>query len=107
MPVEPYVLESVEDPADIMTIRKAVADRLSEVFATYMGTGTANLPNAQEYVDIPVRKCIGARIDLYVTGLTSAALEAVDYGHKNGIPVSVWHYNMATGEYTEQPLSLY
>jgi hypothetical protein len=32
MPVEQYVLESVEDPADIMTIRKAVADRLSEVF---------------------------------------------------------------------------
>lgn len=32
MPVEQYILESVEDPADIMTIRKAVADRLSEVF---------------------------------------------------------------------------
>lgn len=32
MPVEQCILESVEDPADIMAIRKAVADRLSEVF---------------------------------------------------------------------------
>lgn len=32
MPVEQYILESVGDPADIMSIRKAVADRLSEVF---------------------------------------------------------------------------
>lgn len=32
MPVEQYILESVGDPADIMAKRKAVADRLSEIF---------------------------------------------------------------------------
>lgn len=106
MPVEEYVLDRVDDPADIPAIRQAVADRLTAVFEPYMGIGTANMPNALEYVDVPVRKCVGARLDLYVTGLTSAALETVSYCHRNGIEVSAWHYNMLTGEYVEHPLTI-
>lgn len=78
-------------------IREAVASRLTEVFGPYMGQGTSCLPNALEYVDAPVRKCVGSHLDLYVTGLTSVAIEAVNFCHQNGIAVSTWHYDDATG----------
>lgn len=106
MPVDLYILEKdVADPTDIMAIEQAVAERLGEVFEPYMGFGTVNVPSAIEYVDVPVRKCVGARLDLYVTGLTAVTLAAVNYCHIHQIPVTAWHYNRATGEYVKQKIS--
>ena len=103
MPVDMYLIDGeVADPSDIKALEESVAERLQDVFGPYMGVGTVNVPNALEYVDIPVTKCIGAKLDLYVTGLTSVALEAVKFCFNNSIPVSAWHYDRETGKYVEQ-----
>ena len=39
------------------------------------------------------------RINLYVTGLSTALLTVVNYCHENRINLITWHYNRNTGEY--------
>lgn len=43
-------------------------------------------------------------LNLYVTGLTPALLETVNWCHDNNIKCVTWHFNRATGEYKELPM---
>jgi hypothetical protein len=44
-------------------------------------------------------------LDLYVTGLSVALVAVVDYCVSNGVGLTLWHYNVATGDYYPQPVA--
>lgn len=101
MPVDGYILESVEDPGDIEGINRDVFKKLAEIFAPHMKEGTVNIPNALEYVDVPAYVS-GEELDLYITGLTSVAIAAMQFCHQNGITVHPYHYDRDTGSFRRQ-----
>ena len=43
-------------------------------------------------------------LDLYVTGLTVALIEVINYCHANGVNLTLWHFNRDTGNYYPQPV---
>lgn len=43
-----------------------------------------------------------SRLDLYVTGLTVALVEVINYCCFNLIPLTLWHYDRDTGNYYPQ-----
>jgi hypothetical protein len=45
------------------------------------------------------------RLDLYVTGLTVALVEVINYCCYNYIPLTLWHYNRDSGEYYPQTVA--
>ena len=45
------------------------------------------------------------KLDLYVTGLTVALVEVINYATKNNVPLTLWHYNRDTGEYYSQSVA--
>ena len=45
------------------------------------------------------------KLDLYVTGLTVALVEVINYATKNNIALTLWHYNRDTGEYYSQSVA--
>lgn len=101
MPVDGYILESVEDPGDLEGINKAVFKRMAEIFSPHMKEGTVCLPNALEYVDVPAYVS-GEELDLYITGLTSVAIAAMQFCYQNGITVHPYHYDRETGLFKRQ-----
>lgn len=47
-------------------------------------------------------KLVGKYLVTYVTGLTKALVEVINYCHKNKINLVLMHYNPVTGEYEPQ-----
>ena len=45
------------------------------------------------------------KLDLYVTGLTVALVEVINYATKNNIALTLWHYNRDTGNYYSQSVA--
>lgn len=45
------------------------------------------------------------KLDLYVTGLTVALVEVINYAIKNNIALTLWHFDRETGEYYPQPVA--
>lgn len=43
-----------------------------------------------------------AALDLYVTGLTVALVEVINFCHSNRITLTLWHFNRETGDYYPQ-----
>lgn len=41
-------------------------------------------------------------LDLYVTGLTVALIEVVNYCHANNVNVTLWHFDRESGSYYPQ-----
>lgn len=50
----------------------------------------------------PLRFAAGLSVDLYVTGLTVALIAALNVCRAEGISVTLWHFNRATGRYYPQ-----
>lgn len=83
MPVDGYVLREVSNVTDMAAIKQAVRQSLAEI-----------LRAASDDVEL----------HLYVTGLTSVALEVVSFCAVNGIPLTAYRYNRDTGDYIPQKL---
>lgn len=55
-----------------------------------------------------MRKTAAARLagvealDLYVTGLTVALVEVINFCHANGVSLTLWHFDRETGGYYPQ-----
>lgn len=47
------------------------------------------------------------KLDLYVTGLTTALVEVINYCVRNDIKTTLYHFNRDTEEYLPQELSIY
>lgn len=63
-----------------------------------------NLP----YLDWCVRKRFTKppyRIDVYVTGLTTALVAVINYCYKNNVWLVLWHYRAETKEYYPQSVN--
>lgn len=43
-------------------------------------------------------------LDLYVTGLTVALVEVMNYCHVNGVALTLWHFDRESGTYYAQPV---
>lgn len=69
--IEGYVFEDITDVFDFDTMQGIVIDKLVGVTS----------------------------LDLYVTGLTSALVEVINYCSERFIPLTLWHYNSVTGAY--------
>ncbi len=72
--IEGYVFTSTLNPTDIQGMSKACHDKLWN--------------------------CSG--LDLYVTGLTVALVTVINYCCHNHIPLTLWHFDKATGDYYPQ-----
>ena len=46
-------------------------------------------------------------LDLYVTGLTVALVEVINYCVYNDIDLTLYHYNKETGEYVSQEVTIF
>lgn len=44
-------------------------------------------------------------LELYVTGLTVALVEVINYCHENGVELTLMHYNRDTNDYYSQKVS--
>lgn len=49
--------------------------------------------------------CRGLRLDLYVTGLTVALIAALNVCRREGVKVTLWHFDHATGNYYPQEVA--
>lgn len=81
LPVDNYILEEVADPMNMAAIHVAVYQSLDALLA-----------NASNNV----------LVELYVTGLTSVSIEAIQYFIQNGIEYVAMHYNRDTNSYIPQ-----
>lgn len=79
MPVDEYILEEVSDPTNYEAIHVAVYQKLDQIVSQ------------DDFVS------------LYVTGLTSVAIESVQYFIEHSITYKSMHYDRETGKYIEQP----
>ena len=45
-----------------------------------------------------------AKLILYITGLTAAALEVLSFCAQNGVSITAIHFDREAGDYIQQPL---
>lgn len=81
LPVDAYILEEVANPMDMAAIHVAVYQSLDNLLK---GVSSNTV------------------VELYVTGLTSVSIEAIQYFIQNGIEYVSMHYNRETGGYIPQ-----
>ncbi|MGO5336737.1 hypothetical protein ACTQZS_07995 [Bilifractor sp. LCP19S3_H10] len=101
MPVEDYVLHSVEDVTDIQGIRKAVCASLVDKLGTDIRV-TEYGPSLNGIEEDAAHYECSTELHLYITGLTVVALEVVRFCAMNGIPLVAYHYNCESGSYYPQ-----
>nr|DAO66588.1 MAG TPA: hypothetical protein [Caudoviricetes sp.] len=75
--IEGYIFDKIEDVTDLRAMSKQVHASLRNIEA----------------------------LDLYVTGLTVALIAVINYCNFNLIPLTLWHFNSATGEYFPQEVN--
>lgn len=102
LPVQDYILQEVKDPSDIEGIHHDVWNSLFSIFEghikpSFYGPGIDSADDSDVYHLV---SDIG--LHLYVTGLTSVALEVVSFCGQNGVPLVAYHYNKDTGSYIPQ-----
>lgn len=102
MPVDGYVLESVPDVTDMNHIGDAVFKSLAQKLGEFIRVSDfGTCLNQTDYSDIPHAVC-DAELHLYVTGLTSVALEVVRFCAFNGVKLVAYHFDRETGNYIPQ-----
>ena len=97
--VDGYVFPESIDPMDFETMSRIVSGFLSQEAGIH-----------QAY-SIPVNGMEDAlcftsevRINVYVSGLTPATAALIQGCALNGVPLTLWHFNRATGEYVPQDI---
>lgn len=102
MPVDGYVLESVPDVTNMGAIWEAVNESLGQKLGKFIRVSEfGDCLNQADLSDVPHFVC-DAELHLYVTGLTSVALEVVSWCATNGVPVVAYHFDRETGNYIPQ-----
>jgi len=100
MPVDGYILDEVQNPADVEEIRKAVNTSLMSSIGDYVESGWGIPVNG--FDDGYIFHTPGVKIELYVTGLTQVTVAALSFLVKNGFSVDVMNYDRETGKYIPQ-----
>jgi len=77
MPVTQYVFEEVKDTMNFRSMQDEVRTKLKEV----------------------------DRLDLYVTGLTSALVEVINYCIYNNVALTLFHYDWKNEKYVPQKMA--
>lgn len=96
-----YILQEVKDPTDMDAINDAVTASLENIFKDHVHIVSGQPINSADTSDMQMfRSDLG--LNLYVTGLTAAALSVAGFCAYNGIPLRAYHYNRETGEYVGQ-----
>lgn len=86
---------NIDDVTDVAAMDKMAADAilpLLDIKPTYR----AGLAFA-DYTDVTFLTS-DKGIDLYVTGLTSLTVAVIKLAANNGIPLTLWHFDRATGD---------
>lgn len=99
LPVDNYVLDVVDNVLDFETIKKAVWDKLTDVTKPFVASGTGI--NQDDYTDVLVWKS-KVHLNVYVTGLTSVTATVIAFCAYNGVALTLYHYDVASGEYVPQ-----
>lgn len=82
LPVDAYILQEVTDPTDLPGIHISVYQSLDTLLKNV---------DSDDFVE------------LYVTGLTSVTIEAIQYLIEHKIVYKSMHFDRDTGGYIEQP----
>ena len=80
LPVEEYIFDKIENVLDFEALRR----------------------RATQWVEDHCE--IGRPVTLYVTGLTAATVAVVEACARQGVNITLMHYNASTGEYEPQEL---
>lgn len=75
--VDGSIFGNIVDPTDLIAMKTVVAEKLQGV----------------------------SSLELYVTGLTVALVEVINYCHENGVELTLMHYNRDTNDYYSQKVS--
>lgn len=75
--VDGSIFGNIVDPTDLTAMKTVVAEKLQGV----------------------------SSLELYVTGLTVALVEVINYCHENGVELTLMHYNRDTNDYYSQKVS--
>lgn len=99
MPVEGYIFDEIENPLDFDALDKRVSEWISSHIdiGSYYGSGI----NQVDYADVEVL-CGDKHLYVYVTGLTSATAAVIGCCARNGIALTLMHFDKDTGTYLPQ-----
>lgn len=99
MPVKEYIFDSTESIFDYDSMNTTIMSFLEEnvgIRKTY-GTGI----NQADYTDCEV--FLGQKdLVVYVTGLTAVTAQLISCCARNGVSLTLMHYDMQSGEYIPQ-----
>ena len=102
MPVDKYIFESdIQNVHDYEKISAKILEFLEDEVSIGVYTGQAL--NSYDYTDI---QCLGGNknLEVYVTGLTPVTAELIKLCALNGISLTLFNFNSATGKYERQPI---
>lgn len=104
MPVDEYIFNQMNNPLDIVAIRKVIAEFLAEEVGIeqYYGSGL----NQCDYTDV---QCFRGEKELMVylpgkTAMTMAVAELISLCALNGIKLTLMHYQKDAGIYQPQKM---
>lgn len=102
MPVDEYIFDKeIENVHDYEKISTEILEFLED--KVNIGVHTGQALNSYDYTDI---QCLGGRknLEVYVTGLTPVTAELIKLCALNGISLTLFNFNSATGDYERQPI---
>lgn len=100
MPVDEYIFDKeIENVHDYEKISAEILEFLED--KVNIGVHTGQALNSYDYTDI---ECLGGckNLEVYVTGLTPVTAELIKLCALNGISLTLFNFNSATGDYERQ-----
>lgn len=96
MPVENYIFEEDITDFNIIQIESHIEKYLKNLLEAYceMQAPCLTLEELRERCDF--------RIDLYITGLTSVTTSAIKMCRRQGLNLTIFHYDPTTQDYQKQ-----
>lgn len=99
MPVDKYIFDEIKDVMDFKFVNKVINNFLEQEVGVSIKYGTSI--NQCDYTDVQCFKG-NKRLVVYVTGLTSVTASLIGACARNGIKLSLMHFDRNTGKYVEQ-----
>ena len=98
IPVTEYIFDQVEDVLDFTSLQKQALEFVGKHcnLRNTWGTGV----NQVDYSDVQINR--GDHLDVVVTGLTACTTALMYACACNGVNLTLWHYDRATGDYAPQ-----
>lgn len=102
MPVDEYIFDSVENVLDFSAIHKVVCDFVENRVG--ISTSFGNCVNQNDYTDI--QRFVGkSELVVYVTGLTPVVASLIEVCARNGVCLTLMHFNVTDGTYVPQVMN--